>query len=315
MQQYIGDNSGRSYRVQEVTEACSKKFGGALLFVATGQTALSGTPQLLKLKARFRIEVELSDQDVDTVIRQIILAKKPEHSAQLTAVLTQHSGEISRHLVGTRIEAIVEDQSWLVADYPLLPVRRRFWEKVLRAVDQAGTSGQLRNQLKVVYEATKVTADTPLGTVVGADFIFNQLATAFLQTGVLPREIYDNINDLRDGTDDGNLKARLCALVFLIGKLPREAGVDLGIRATPDVLADLLIEDLTTGSAQLRQRIPALLQNLVDRVQLMQVGTEFRLQTRESSAWDGEYRKRLAALVNEPQRIRHLRKIPILLSD
>lgn len=303
VQQYIGDNSDRTYRVQEVTEACSKKFGGALLFVATGQTALSGTPQLLKLKARFRIEVELSDQDVDTVIRQIILAKKPEHLAQLKAVLTQHSGEISRHLVGTRIEAIVEDQSWLVADYPLLPVRRRFWEKVLRAVDQAGTSGQLRNQLKVVYEATKVTADAPLGTVVGADFIFNQLATAFLQTGVLPREIYDNINNLRDGTDDGNLKARLCALVFLIGKLPREAGVDLGVRATPDVLADLLIEDLTTGSAQLRQRIPALLQNLVDRVQLMQVGTEFRLQTRESSAWDGEYRKRLAAIVNDPQRI------------
>lgn len=303
VQQYIGDNSDRTYRVQEVTEACSKKFGGALLFVATGQTALSGTPQLLKLKARFRTEVELSDQDVDTVIRQIILAKKPEHSAQLKGILTQHSGEVSRHLVGTRIEAIVEDQSWLVADYPLLPVRRRFWEKVLRAVDQGGTSGQLRNQLKVVYEATKVTADEPLGTVVGADFIFNQLATAFLQTGVLPREIYDNINEFQDGTDDGSLKARLCALVFLIGKLPREAGVDLGIRATPDVLADLLVEDLIVGSAQLRQRIPGLLQELVNQVKLMQVEQEFRLQTRESSAWDGEYRKRLISLVNDLQRI------------
>ena len=43
VQQYVGENSGRSYDVQEVVEACSKRFGDRVLFVGTGQTALSGT--------------------------------------------------------------------------------------------------------------------------------------------------------------------------------------------------------------------------------------------------------------------------------
>ena len=81
VQQYIGDNSDRTYKVQEVTEACVKKFGPKLLFVGTGQTALAGTPQLQKLKDRFRIPVQLSDTDVETVIRKIVLAKKPDKTA------------------------------------------------------------------------------------------------------------------------------------------------------------------------------------------------------------------------------------------
>jgi hypothetical protein len=304
VQQYIGDDSSRTYRVQEVTEACSKHFAGRLLFVATGQTALAAsTPQLQKLQDRFRISVELSDQDVDTVIRQIILQKKPDAISQISSVLTNNSGEISRHLVGTRIEHRMDDQIDLVPDYPLLPVRRRFWEKVLRAVDQAGTQGQLRNQLKVVYEATRETAEAELGTVVGADFIFDQLSSNLIQSGVLPREIYENIRKLQDGSADGKLKAKICALVFLIGRLPRDAGSDLGIRATHDALADLLIEDLSKGSGELRKRIPRLLQELLNDAQIMQLGAEYRIQTRESSAWDSEYRQCLASFINNAQRL------------
>ena len=44
VQQYIGEEADRSYVVQEVAEACSKRFGDRLLFLGTGQTALSGTP-------------------------------------------------------------------------------------------------------------------------------------------------------------------------------------------------------------------------------------------------------------------------------
>ena len=44
VQQYIGEDSSRSYAVQEVAEACSKRFGDRLLLLGTGQTALSSTP-------------------------------------------------------------------------------------------------------------------------------------------------------------------------------------------------------------------------------------------------------------------------------
>ncbi|MBM4289796.1 MAG: BREX system P-loop protein BrxC, partial [Deltaproteobacteria bacterium] len=166
VQQYIGENTDRAYKIQELTEACCKKFAGRLLFVATGQTALTGTPLLQKLQGRFPVPIELSDTDVETVIRRVILAKKPDRIAPINQIMTEHLGEISRHLMGTKLEHRSDDSASFVLDYPLLPVRRRFWERILRSIDQAGTTGQLRNQLNVVHEAARKTADLALGNVV-----------------------------------------------------------------------------------------------------------------------------------------------------
>jgi hypothetical protein len=300
IQQYIGDNAERAFFIQEVTEACCKKFAGRLMFVGTGQTALSGTPLLQRLKDRFPISIELSDADVETVIRQVILAKKPDRNEAIRQVLMQNQGEISRHLQGTKLEYRPEDIDYLVPDYPILPVRRRFWEKALRAVDYAGTSGQLRSQLKIVYEAVRATADQPLGWVVPADFIFFQKAPDMLLTGVLSREIYENIIKLQAGNYDDVLKACLCGLIFHIGKLPRELGADLGVRATPDVLADLLVEDLQADNAELRKKIPPLLQELEAAGILMQVGDEYHLQTRVMGAWNDEFKLQLQKILANP---------------
>jgi hypothetical protein len=50
----------------------------------------------------------------------------------------------------------------IVEDYPLLPVRRRFWEHCFRQIDAAGTSSQLRSQLRIHDAAAKL-ANRPLG--------------------------------------------------------------------------------------------------------------------------------------------------------
>jgi hypothetical protein len=299
VQQYIGDSTDRAYWVQEVAEACSKRFGARILFVGTGQTAITGTPQLQRLQARFKLPVELSDADVDTVVRKIVLAKKPDKEPAVRKLLDECSGEISRHLNGTRLAPRHEDREILVPDYPLLPVRRRFWELAMRAVDPTGTKAELRNQLTNVFEAVRATAEQPLGTVVPADFLYDQNKTQMAQSGVLLREIQEVIARLDDGTEVGRIKSRLCALCFLIGKLPREAGADAGLRATPDTLADLLVEDLTAGSAELRRRLPPLLAELVEVGTLILVGEEYRLQTRESAAWEVEYRNRLSRIQND----------------
>ncbi len=76
VQQYIGQDSQRSMDVQEVVESCCQHIGGKLLFIGTGQTAVTGTSNLKRLEGRFTVRVELSDADVDAVIRQVILAKK-----------------------------------------------------------------------------------------------------------------------------------------------------------------------------------------------------------------------------------------------
>ena len=303
VQQYIGDDNNRSYIVQVVVEACSKRFGDRLLFLGTGQTALSGTPALQRLQGRFTVNVELSDNDVETVTRRVVLAKRPDRVNDVKAALESNAGELDRHLVGTRIGPRSEDKSILVQDYPLLPVRRRFWEYTLRAVDRAGTAGQLRTQLRIVYDAIRRTAEEPVGTVVPADFLFEEISANLLQSGVLLREVHETIVAQDDGTPDGQLKSRLCALVFLIRRLPRDVGVDIGVRATMETLADLLVKDLARDGSALRSQLPKLLDDLVATGKLMKLDDEFSLQTRESSEWEAEFRNRQTRLVNDPARM------------
>ena len=299
VQQYIGEDSSRSYEVQGVVEDCSKRFGDRLLLLGTGQTALSSTPALQRLQGRFTVNVELSDIDVEVVTRRVVLAKRPDRTNAVKSTLDDNTGEINRHLVSTRIGPRSEDEAVLVEDYPLLPVRRRFWEHTLRAVDRAGTAGQLRTQLRIVYDAIRYTADDPVGTVVPADFLFEEISPNLLRSGVLLREVNETIFKQDDGTPDGRLKLRLCALVFLIRKLPREAGIDIGVRATEETLADLLVKDLAQDGATLRGRLPALLDELTSDSTLMKLEDEYSLQTRESSEWENEFRNRQTRLVND----------------
>lgn len=303
VQQFIGTSSERAHMVQEAAEECSKRFGSSLLIIGTGQSAMAGTPQLLKLRGRFPVEVQLSDADVDTVIRQLVLRKRADRTDELALVLDRLNGEISKHLAGTQLGPRHEDAEVLVSDYPLLPVRRRFWERALRAVDVGGTTVQLRNQLRVVYEAVRATASAPIGTVIAADALYFQLAPTLLQTGVLPREVHELIGTLQNA--GRTLEARVVALVFLIGKLPRDAsqGGDLGVRADAETLADLLVEDLEHGGAAARAQVPLTLAALVDAGQLMQVETEYRVQTRESAAWEADFRKHKRALEEDDTKL------------
>ena len=230
--------------MQEVTETLSKHFNGKLLFVGTGQSALSGMPNLQRLMGRFPVQVMLGDWDVENVTRQIILAKKPSAQPEVEKLWRANLGEISRHLRGTKLEHVTDDESVMTSDYPLLPVRRRFWERVLRTIDTTGTVSQLRSQLRVVHEAVLATADAPLGHVVAGDFLYDQIAANLVSTAQLPKEVFDNVQRFAAGDADAQLKAKLLKLVYLINKLPADAATDIGLKATEEALADLLVLSL-----------------------------------------------------------------------
>ena len=312
VQQYIGADAEKAFQVQEVTETLSKHFNGKLLFVGTGQSALSGMPNLQRLMGRFPVQVTLGDWDAENVTRQIILAKKPSAQPLVAEVWRNNLGEISRHLRGTKLEHAPEDEAFLTSDYPLLPVRRRFWERVLRTIDTTGTVSQLRSQLRVVHEAVLDTANAPLGHVVSGDFLYDQIANNLLSTAQLPKEVFDNVQRFMNGPGDAPLKGKLLKLIYLINKLPSDTALDIGLKATDEVLADLLVTDLSAGSAALRKKLPALLDELQNKDNLIMSlagsnGTEYRLQTRESSAWYDEFRTQEAELKAAPQRVEQKR--------
>ena len=131
VQQYIGESNDRSVLVTEVAEAVEKQLDSHVMIVGAGQSALTDIPLLQKLIDRFTIRIPLTDAEVETVTRKVLLQKKSTAVADVRSLLDKHSGEISRQLQGTRIGEIVEDRAFIVDDYPLLPVRRRFWGGML----------------------------------------------------------------------------------------------------------------------------------------------------------------------------------------
>lgn len=300
VQQYIGDSNDRSTIFTEVTEALSKQLDSTVLLVASGQSALTATRWFQKLNDRYTIRVQLSDQDVEAVVRKVLLQKKASAVAPVKEVLEKHAGEVSRHLHGTRIGEVARDREDRTSDYPLLPVRRRFWEHCFRAVDAAGTHSQLRSQLRIIHDAVARISDCDVQVTVPGDDLFEALALEMVNTGVLLRELFERIKGLaKDGSEDGKLGHRICGLVFLISKLPREAGADIGVRGSKEHIADLLVSDLSADNGKLRSRVSEILERLSADGVLMKVGDEYRLQTKEGAEWDGEFRKRQAALAND----------------
>lgn len=293
LQQYVGASHDRSVLVTEVVEAVSKQLDSRVIVVGAGQSALTDVPLLQKLMDRCTIRVPLSDADVETVTRKVLLQKNPSAIDDVRQLLNDHAGEISRQLQGTRIAECVEDQAIIVDDYPLLPVRRRFWEHCFRQIDAAGTHSQLRSQLGIIHDAVAALSDKQLGAVVPADELYDSLAPEMVNTGVLLREINERI--IQVGRAD-KLAGRICGLVFLIGKLRRDAGADIGVRANKAHIADLLVSDLRADNGKLRSEVEATLGRLAADGTLMPVGDEYRLQTREGSEWDREFRAKQAKL-------------------
>jgi hypothetical protein len=295
VQQFISEDGEKARDVQEVVEACCKNIGGKLIFVGTGQTAITGTSNLKKLEGRFTLRIELSDTDVDTVIRKVILQKKPDTNKELDQIIQNNIGEISRHLANSSIGHRRDDMDDFVKDYPILPVRRRFWEYALRALDQTGTESQVRNQLTMVLKAVQDNLDKKVGHVIPADYLYFDAAYKLLQSGVLSRQLYEKTITLVNGNEKERLTARACAIVFLVNKLAGKKN-DIGIKATVDTVADLLVEDISKGSGSLRSQLPGLMD---DFDLLMKVDDEYRIQTKESSAWDDEFRQQMGEISHE----------------
>ncbi|MCY3930749.1 MAG: BREX system P-loop protein BrxC [Acidobacteria bacterium] len=309
VQQYIGNSEARSSAVTEVAEAICTGFDSRVLLIGAGQSALSAdTPLLAKLRDRFRIRFELTDADVEAVTRKVLLRKKQSARPAVEELFELHAGEVSRHLRQTKIGPRPEDEKHRVNDYPLLPARRRFWEECFRAVDPGGGGhSQLRSQLRILDESLRNLATKKLGAVIPAADLWNSLADDLVSGGILLNELHTRIRTLDDGTDAGRLRRDLCGLVFLVGRLPQEGGLDTGVRADAETLADLMVNDITIDAGELRRTVSRELQSLADRAVLLKVGNEFRLQTREGQEWEqawNEARRSLRGDDGELTRIR-----------
>jgi hypothetical protein len=312
VQQFIGTDANLAFDVQLLAEDLCSRFDGKFLLVGTGQNALTDTPNLQRLMARFRVPVQLTNTDIQTVIRKTILDKKPTAIAPLNAKLDASSGEISRNLEGTVFGYLTEDKNTLVADYPLLPSTRKFWYKVLQVVDVAGTSGQLRNQLRLIDDSLKTIADKEIGQIVPADFIFTQTRADLIQAGLLLNDTSNLIQGKKAQGGDTEIEGRILSAVFLLDQITSNIS-DTGLKSNENTVSDLLIDNLNTNSDAFRSKVKGLIKKLVDEKVLMPINDEFKLQTKIGAEWEQEFTKQYIKLNNSgDDQIQSLRREKII---
>ena len=297
VQQFIGTDANLAFDVQLLAEDLSSRFDGKFFLIGTGQNALSDTPNLQRLMARFRVPIQLTNTDIQTVIRKTILDKKATSIAPLNTKLEASSGEISRNLEGTVFGYLTEDKNTLVADYPLLPSTRKFWYKVLQVVDVAGTSGQLRNQLRLIDDSLKTIAEKEVGFIVPADFIFTQTRADLIQAGLLLNDTSNLIQGKKAKGGDEEIEGRILSAVFLLDQITSNIS-DTGIKSNDNTIADVLIDNLNVNSDAFRTKVKGLIKKLVDEKVLMPINDEYKLQTKIGAEWEQEFTKQYIKLNN-----------------
>jgi len=288
VQQFIGSDGDKSIDVQNLAQDICSNFDGKFLLIGTGQNALSETTLLQRLQDRFTVKVSLSDADVETVTRKTVLEKKPSAISAIDKKLDGSLGEISRNLSGTDFGYVTSDKTTLVADYPILPSTRKFWKKILQVIDTAGTSGQLRSQLRIVDDSLKKVADKDLGSIVPADLIFEQKQSQLLQNALLLNETNNLIVGRKSRGGDSALEGRILSVVFLIDQLPKDIS-GKRLKSDENTIAELLIDNLNEPSDKFRNKVKELIAKLSDEKVLMPVGDEFKLQTKVGQEWEQEY--------------------------
>ena len=295
VQQFLKNDPSRTLDVQNIAERFAADFDGRLLLVGTGQQALNELENLQKLLGRFQVRVSLGEADMG--------------SDQVRTMLDERAGEISRHLRGSRVAHRAEDAADAVLDWPLLPSRRRVWERVLRALDKSGMAGALRTQMAVALEAARLVANQPLGHAVPADFLYTRFADDAFAAGELPEETRSRIVRLREGTGDEQLQARVLMLVYMLGLIQGDAEFH-GVRANAETLADLLIEDLSAGG-DVRAAVPQALTALEEAGAIMPIDGIWRLQTKEAAEWDAAYRAELRGVRSNPSELASRRRVAL----
>ena len=199
-----------------------------------------------------------------------------------------------------------DDAGDAVLDWPLLPSRRRVWERILRALDKSGMAGALRTQMAVALEAVRLVADRPLSTAVAADFLYTRFADEAFAAGELPEETRARITKLREGTEDETFQARVLMLVYMLSLIQDDAEFH-GIRATAETIADLLVETLA-ASGEIRAAVPKALAALEESGAIMQLDSVWRLQTKEAADWDSAYRAELRGIRSNPAEVSSRRR-------
>lgn len=214
--QFIGEDDQKLLELQSLSEEFSIHGKGRLWLVVTAQEKLEDViegvrrrqAEFSKIKDRFDLRLELTSENIELVVEERILKKRPTGEDAVQSLYSSYEGVIN--LIG-RLEEInrqltMPDEDRFVRDYPFLPMHFQIMQDAFARIRARGgatiqLTGGERSMIGVVQGvlASKDTnfADSDPGRVVTLYEIFDQIATE------VSSQDRRSINEVQDRIDGG----------------------------------------------------------------------------------------------------------------
>jgi hypothetical protein len=264
---FIGDSNDRISELNSLAEMIGNKGKGKVWLVVTSQQDLEKVvdrtnfqPALVgRLNARFELKPHLISDEINKIVSERILKKRPSEESGLKALYARHEGHIAdlADIKASRVLATITERSFIDA-YPFLPQQVRLAQDIFEALSGFRISGGVRSMIAVVMEALQDLADKQLGVVVSFDQVFDAVENDLLSQEYLGasgvRSIYESDERLPNMSMEASRVLKVLWLLQRITWVPR----------VPETLAKLLVRDLTTEVAPLRAHVETTLTALQD---------------------------------------------------
>jgi hypothetical protein len=188
--------------------------------------------------------VELSDEDQNTVIRKLLLAKDPKKVSKIHEKVEAESSNLASLLKDTSFEMRKEDMDKVADYYPILPTTIHFWDKVLRVVYNNDKDRILPNFFNLMRDLIMGCYLDSSFDVIPAEKLYFKITDILVKNHKLPDKIRSHtLYSYKKGYEIDKFAAKAVALLFLIDLL-KESYDDIKITGRISVLCDLMKDKL-----------------------------------------------------------------------
>ena len=282
--QFIGSDTHLMLNLQTITEGLGTVCRGRAWIVVTsqenmdavlGEMKTSKVNDFSKIQGRFKTRLSLSSANVDEVIQERLLKKKPEVVDDLKKIYDE-KGDILQHQLGFTNGVTFpkfKDSEDFAKSYPFAPYQFRLVQRIFEEIRQKGATGLHlsrgeRSVLDAFQDAGKQVADQEVGVLVPL-YRFYPAIQEFLDTAVKKTIDHAGNNESLKSFDITLLK-----VLFLIRYVDEMKG-------NIDNLVTLCLDKIDGDRLALKKQIEESLARLENQTLISRSGENFFFLTNE----------------------------------
>ena len=255
---FIGDSNDRIGELNSLAEMIGNKGKGKVWLIATSQQDLEKVvdrtnfqPALVgRLNARFDLKPHLVSDEINRVVSERILKKRPAQEDVLRALYKKHEGAIAQlaDLKASRHLGELNERAFIDA-YPLLPHQIRLAQDIFEALSGFRISGGVRSMIAVVMETLQGVADEDVGVIVGFDEIFDAVKGDLISQEYLGASGVGAISESDERVPGTPVPAaRVLKVLWLLQRVT-------WVPRVPETMAKLLVRDFAADLPELREGV------------------------------------------------------------